>query len=62
MCQYVKNCITCQRFKGHTGLQQLWKEPPHVSKPMERMGIDLTDMVAEVQGFRYVMTYCGGPL
>ncbi len=56
MCQYVENWVICQRFKGHTGLQQLWKELPYVSKPMERTGIDLTDIVAVAHGFHYVMT------
>ncbi len=37
---YVKKCITCQRFKGETGLQQQWKELPPVDKPLERIGID----------------------
>ncbi len=33
ICKYVKKCVTCQRFKGDTGLQQQWKELPPVSKP-----------------------------
>ncbi len=56
MCDYVKKCITCQRFKGESGLQQKWKELPPVSKPLERVGIDLTDMVAGFHGFRYALT------
>ena len=28
--QYVKNYITCQQFKGTTGLQQKWQELPSV--------------------------------
>jgi len=56
VCHYVKECITCQRFKGHTGLQQPWQELPPVNKPLERIGIDLTDMVAGAQGFRYILT------
>ena len=53
--QYVKQCTTCQRFKGK-GLQQPWRELPSVGKPLERVGIDLTDMIAGSQGYRYVFT------
>ncbi len=35
VCDYVKKCITCQRFKGETGLQQQWKELPSVDKTLE---------------------------
>ncbi len=56
VCTYVKQCYTCQRFKGSTGLQQKWKELPPVHKPLERVGIDLTDMTDGVQGYRYVLT------
>ncbi len=53
---YVKQCIHCQRFKGSTGLQQPFKELPSVGKPLERIGIDLTDMIAGSQGYRYVLS------
>ncbi len=53
---YVKNCITCQQFKGTTGLQQHWQELPPVGKPLERVSLDLTDMVAGAQEYRYVLT------
>ncbi len=39
-CKYVKECVTCPRFKGSSGLQQQWKELPPVNKPLERIGID----------------------
>ena len=55
VCNYVKQCITCQRFKEQ-GLQQPWRELPSVENPLERVGIDLTDMIAESQGYRYVFT------
>ncbi len=55
MSNYVKQCIPCQRFKGSTGLQQSFKELPSVRKPLERIGIDLTDMIAGSQGYRYVL-------
>ncbi len=54
--KYVKECVSCQRFKGEKGLQQQWKELPPVAKPLERIGIDLTDMIAGTHGFRYVLT------
>ncbi len=50
VCENVKKCITCQRLKGETGLQQQW------NKLLERIGIDLTDMVAGSHGYRYVFT------
>ncbi len=56
VCTYVKQCYTCQKFKGSTGLQQKWNELPPVHKPLERVGIDLTDMTDGVQGYRYVLT------
>ncbi len=55
---YVRNCVICQQHKGTTGLQQLWQELPPVSKPLERVSLDLTDMVAGVQEYRYVLTIC----
>lgn len=54
--QYVKNCLTCQRFKVSPGLQQLYQELPSVNKPLDRLGIDLTDMIAGNGGYRYVLT------
>ncbi len=56
ICNYVKNCITFQRFKGQKGSQQQWQEMPPVEKPLERVGIDLTDMVAGDQNYRYVLS------
>ncbi len=38
------------------GLQQQWQELPPVDKPLDRVSIDLTDMVAGAQGNRYVLT------
>ena len=50
VCNYVKQCTPCQRFKGF-GLQQPWRELPSVGKPLEILGIDLTDMIAGSQGY-----------
>ncbi len=52
----VKQCIPYQRFKGQTSLQQPFKELPSVERPLERIGIDLTDMIAGSQGYRYVLS------
>ncbi len=35
-------------------LQQTWRELPSVGKPLERVGIDVTDMIAVSHGYRYV--------
>ncbi len=56
VCAYVEECFVCQRFKGSSGLQQKWKELLPVHKPLERVGIDLTDMTDGVQGYCYVLT------
>ncbi len=54
VCTCVKTCVTCQQVKQSVGLQQQWQELPPVNKPLERVSIDLTDMVAGAQGYRYV--------
>ncbi len=61
VCEYVKKCVTCQRFRGETGLQRQWKELPPVSKSLERVGIDLPDMVACNHSYSHALTvvdYC----
>ncbi len=45
-----------QRFKGDKKLQQPWKELPTVGKALEKIGIDLTDMVAGTLGYQYSLT------
>ncbi len=56
VCSYVKTCVVCQQVKQLVGLQQQWQELPHVDKPLQRVSIDLTDMVPVAQGYRYVLT------
>ncbi len=56
VCHFVKQCVTCQRFKGEKGLEQQWKDLPAVSQPLERLGLDLTEMVAGNHGYRYSFT------
>ena len=53
---YVKRCPLCQQIKGSSGLEQQWRELPPVTKPLDRVGLDLTDMTAGSQGYRYVLT------
>ena len=53
---FVKNCLTCQRHKPSGGLQQPFRELPPVKRPLDRIGIDLTDMVSGANGYRYVLT------
>ncbi len=52
----MKNCLTYQQFKRAPGLQQQWQELPPVERPLERVSLDITDMVAGAQGYRYVLT------
>ncbi len=56
VCNYVKTCSTCQQLKHSAGLQQQWQEMPAVDKPLERVSMDIVDMVGGTQGFRYVLT------
>ncbi len=37
-------------------MYQQWQEMPPVEKPLERVSLDLTDMVAGARGSRYVVT------
>ena len=54
--KHVKECLSCQQTKGTRGLQQPWQELPAVSHPLERVSVDLTDMVAGMNGYRYILT------
>ena len=54
--KYVKECITCQAHKDSPSLQQKFQELPTVNKPLERISIDLTDMMSGANGYRYVLT------
>ena len=56
LCNFVKSCPTCQRFKQSSSLNTQFRELPPVSKPLERIGIDLTDMVGGSESKRYVLT------
>lgn len=53
---FVKRCLVCQQHKSSPGLQQQWQELPPVSKPLDRVSVDVMDLVAGCQGYRYVLT------
>ncbi len=55
-CSYVKRCLVCQQLKHSSALQQQWQELPAVEKNLERVSLDLSDLVAGAQGYRYVLT------
>ncbi len=45
-----KRCPLCQQIKGSSGIQQKYKELPALGQPLDRIGIDLTDMTAGQHG------------
>ena len=56
MIKYIKECISCQQFKSSKGLSQQYRELPIVERPLQRVAIDITDMISGQDGFRYVLT------
>ncbi len=56
MRKFVRECIACQQCKATPGLQQPWRELPAVNKPLERISIDITEMVNDSKGYKYVLT------
>ena len=54
--KYVSECVICQRHKDSSGLQQPYQELPPVIRPLDRISIDLTDMVSGANNYRYVFT------
>ena len=54
--KYVSECETCQRHKDGRALQQPFQELPPVQRPLDRISIDLTDMVSGANGYRYALT------
>ena len=54
--KHVLACLMCQRHKSSAALQQPYRELPPVSKPLDRLGVDLTDMASGAHGYRYVLT------
>ena len=54
--KYVKGCVTCQRHKEGRALQQPYQELPPVQRSLDRVSIDVTDMLSGSNGYRYVLT------
>ena len=54
--KFVSECVLCQKHKGSSALQQPYQELPPVQRPLDRISIDLTDMLSGANGYRYVLT------
>lgn len=54
--RYIVECVTCQRYKEGLALQQPYQELPPVTRPLDRVSVDLTDMLSGANGYRYVLT------
>ena len=54
--RYVDSCEICQQYKSGSGLQQKWQSFPEVSRPLERVSVDLTDMHTSTSGHRFVLS------
>ena len=54
--KYLRECLSCQKFKHNKGMSQQYRELPVVSHPLERIAIDLTDMTNGQEGHRYILT------
>ena len=57
---WVSACTICQRTKGTKGLTHHWREVPQTTRPLERLSIDLTDMIAGTDGLRFVLSVVDG--
>ena len=56
MIRFVTGCQHCQEYKEGRHLRRKWQELPTVRKPLERISVDLTDLINGYQGYRYVLT------
>ena len=56
MTKFIKTCCSCQQFKAGTTLGHYYQELPPVTRPLERIAIDLTDMTSGRDGYRYILT------
>ena len=54
--KFVQGCLLCQEFKAGNPLRQKFQALPPASKPLERVSVDLTDMLSGYQNYRYVLT------
>ena len=53
---YVNSCPVCQQLKPGPPLQRLYQELPVVNRPLQRVGMDITDMTAGQNNYRYILT------
>ncbi len=49
-------CVKCQQYKNSQGLQKQWQPLPPASKPLDRIGIDITDLGTATLEYLYVLT------
>ena len=54
--KFVQGCTLCQEFKAGNPLRQKFQALPPASKPLERVSVDLTDMMNGYQNYRHVLT------
>lgn len=53
--RYVNSCLICQRRKGRAGRRAPLAAMPEVTHPMERVSVDLIDLLGSTHGNRYVL-------
>jgi len=53
---YVKSCEKCQRRKVHGRIIPPMGEFPEITRPLERVGVDLTELPVSSNGYKYIMT------
>ena len=54
--KYIKECRNCQEFKEGRALRRRWQELPPAERPLQRISVDLTDLINGYQGYQYVLT------
>lgn len=54
--KYVNSCLVCQRRKGRAGRRAPLATMPEVSQPIERVSVDLIDLMGSTGGNRYVLS------
>ena len=54
--EFVQTCWTCQKIKQSQGLMQKWQDMPRVERPLDRVSLDLIDLVGGANSFRYALT------
>ena len=54
--KYIKTCESCQRRKVHGRIFPVMGEFPEVTRPLERVGVDLTELAVSSKGYRYILT------